>query len=453
MNADTLRQLDLADQRDALRSAGGGAIALTEACLAAIGRGEPSINAFITLDAAGACVQAAESERRLAAGRARALEGVPVAVKDNLDQAGLPTTAGMATRRARIAPRDAASVARLRAAGAILLGKLNLNEAVLGADTDNPHYGRCHNPHRAGHTPGGSSGGSAAAVAAGYCAATLGTDTMGSIRIPASYCGIYGLKPSRGLVSIAGSVVVSSRLDHVGPLARSARDLRVLLSVLAGFDPDCPASRPISLRPARAASLTIGVLRPRAVALEAAVAEAFEAGLEHLRGLGHALVELDCGGIEPGPLRRAGLLIAEAGLLAEHADDWGHRRAQFSARLISLLQWAESQNALAYGRAEARIDAARVCAQRWLSTCDLMVLPTTPQTAFAFGRPVPASQADLCCFANFAGLPALSVPLPVSPDALPVGMQWVGPHGADLQLIALAEAWQDRIGPCPPMPV
>lgn len=452
MNPEALRRLDLVGQRDALRAAGGGAIALVEACLAAIARDEPSLKAFITLDAAGARAQAAESDRRLAAGRARVLEGVPIAVKDHLDQASLPTTAGMATRRQHLAERDAAAVARLRAAGAVLLGKLNLNEAVLGADTDNPHFGRCHNPHRPGYTAGGSSGGSAVAVAAGYCAATLGSDTLGSIRIPASYCGVYGLKPSHGLVSLAGSVVVSSRLDHIGPLARSARDLRLLLELLAGDDPDCPAGRPVSLLAPRQGGLRIGVLRPRAVPLEPDVAAAFSVGLEQLRGLGHTLVELDCGGIEPGPLRRAGLLIAEAGLLAEHADDWRDRREQFSARLISLLQWAEAQTALAFGRAESRIDAARVSTRRWLSQCDLMVLPTTPQAAFAFGSPVPASQADLCCFASFAGLPALSVPLPVSPDALPVGMQWVGPHGADLQLLVLAEAWQERLGPLPAIP-
>ncbi|MCU0755254.1 MAG: amidase [Xanthomonadales bacterium] len=440
MDAEGLRQRDVVAQVEQLRSVGG-ALALTEASLAAIARGESRINAFITLDAAGARAMAAESDRRLAAGTARPLEGVPVAVKDNLDQAGLPTTAGMATRRERIAAHDAGAVARLRAAGAVLLGKLNLNEAVLGADTDNPHFGRCHHPQRHGYTPGGSSGGSAAAVAAGYCAATLGTDTMGSVRIPASYCGVYGLKPTRGLVSTAGSVVVSSRLDHVGPLARSARDLRLLLGVLAGYDPDCPAAQPIMLAAPRRGPLCIGVLRPRAVPLEPAVAAAFAAGLALLRGMGHALVELDCGGIEPGPLRRAGLLLAEAGMLAEHAEDWAERREQFSPALVGLLRWAESQGAAALGRAEARIDAARVCTQRWLTQCDLLVLPTTPQQAFAFGSPVPPSQADLCCFANFAGLPALSAPLPMPVGALPAGIQWLGPHGSDLQLIELAEAW------------
>lgn len=451
MNPDALRQLDLVGQRDALRAAGGGAVALAAASLAVIRRGEPWINAFISLDAEGARAQAAESEARLAAGTARLLEGVPVAVKDNLDQAGLPTTAGMACRRDRLAARDATVVARLRAAGCVLLGKLNLNEAVLGADTDNPHFGACQNPHRPGYTPGGSSGGSAAAVAAGYCAATLGTDTMGSVRIPASYCGVYGLKPSRGLVSTAGSVVVSSRLDHVGPLARSARDLRLLLEVLAGYDPDCPASRPVSLSPPRAGSVRIGVLRPRAVPLDAGVAEAFAAGLALLRGMGHGLVDLDCGGIEPAPLRRAGLLLCEAGMLAEHALDWQTRREAFSPGLTALLQWVEGQGALALGRAAARIDAARVATQRWLAQCELLVLPTTPQRAFAFGSAVPASQADLSCFANFAGLPAVSLPLPVPPAELPLGLQCLGPHGSDLQLLALAEAWQAVVGPCRPL--
>lgn len=446
MDAHALRRLDLCAQRDALRAGVVDARALTEAHLDAIAVYDRALNSYLHVDAAGARAQAAESARRLAQGAARALEGVPVAVKDNLDVAGLPTTAGMATRRGRIAARDAGAVARLRAAGCVILGKLNMHEAALGADNDNPHFGACHNPHRIGHTPGGSSGGSAAAVAAGLAAASLGSDSMGSVRIPASYCGVFGLKPSRGLVSTAGSVKVSSRLDHVGPLARSARDLGALLAVLAGYDPGCPASRPLALAPAVPGPLRIGVLRLPMLPLEADIAADFERGLALLAALGHALEPIDCGAFEPGPARRAGLLVCELEMLAEHAEDWTHSRDLFSPALAAMLAFAERQGASALGRALARIDQARVNLQRWLAPFDLLVAPTTPQRAFAFGSAVPANQADFTCLASFAGLPALSLPLPVAAGALPLGMQLVGPHGADLRLLALAEALAAQAG-------
>ncbi|MFW5816746.1 MAG: amidase, partial [Wenzhouxiangella sp.] len=216
-------------------------------CLDRIEANNPRLNAFVRIEADGARAAAVESARRYAAGQARALEGLPIAIKDNLDLAGSPTTAGMLTRKHHLADSDAAVVRRLKAAGAIIVGKLHLTEAALGADGANPHFGNCQNPVKLGHSPGGSSSGSAAAVAAGLVPAALGTDTMGSVRIPAAYCGIWGFKPSFGLVSSAGSVAVSRRLDHVGPLTRSAEDLELLLSVMAGFDPDCPVSRPLQL--------------------------------------------------------------------------------------------------------------------------------------------------------------------------------------------------------------
>lgn len=441
MSARGFLGLDASAQLDALARGQVSAVALAEAHLDAIAASQPTINAFIAIDRERTLAEARASDARRIAGVAGALEGLPIAIKDNLDAAGWRTTAGMATRRERMpATHDAAVVARLRAAGAVVLGKLSLNEAALGADNDNSHYGACHHPQRHGYTPGGSSGGSGAAVAAGLCAAALGTDSMGSVRIPASYCGVYGLKPSYGLVSPRGSVVVSRRLDHVGPLARSARDLGLLLEVMAGFDPECAESRRVVLEPARRDDLVVGVPDFTGIEVDADVRDAFDVGLERLRALGHRVVALPGPAIEPGRLRRAGLLVCEAEMLVEHAADWAARRGDFSPALAGMLAWAESKSARDFAAADRLLDAGAVTMQRWLAACDVLAWPTTPQRAFAFGTPVPANQADLTCLANMSGVPALSLPLPVAAGELPIGMQLIGPIGSERTLVTLAEA-------------
>ena len=183
------------------------------------------------------------AERRRRDGVIGRLDGIPMAFKDNFDIAGCRPRRGLAGSRTRVAQHDAHVVARLRAAGAVLIGKTNMDEGALGAATDNPHFGATHNPHRHGYSAGGSSGGSAAAVAAGLAVAAIGSDTLGSVRIPASYCGVCALKPTHGEISARGLVPAARRLDAVGVLAREVGDLSVLLQVLAGYDADDPRSR------------------------------------------------------------------------------------------------------------------------------------------------------------------------------------------------------------------
>ena len=224
------------------------ALSVTRSVLARIEALNPALNAYLTVCGDTALAEAAEASARAAAGQRRGvLDGVPIALKDNIDLAGLPTSNGFAQSEKlppwRLPKEDAELVRRLRAAGAVILGKLNMHEGALGATSDNPHFGAAINPHRPGYTPGGSSGGSGAAVAAGLCAASLGSDTGGSIRIPASYCGVVGFKPSFGLVSTRGVVPLSWRLDHVGPLTRTVADARIVFDALRGFDPACPDSR------------------------------------------------------------------------------------------------------------------------------------------------------------------------------------------------------------------
>lgn len=445
---------DMTAQLARLDSGQLGCVDLLEQHLAAIDASQPVLNSYLALDVDAARRAARDSEARRKAGSARALEGVPVAVKDNIDVAGLVTTAGMATRRdAAPAGSDNPAVARLREAGAVIVGKLNMHEAALGADNDNPHYGPCHNPHRPGFTPGGSSGGSGAAVAAGLCSVALGTDSMGSVRIPASYCGVVGLKPSWGAISTRGSVAVSHRLDHIGPITRSARDLRLLLPLLVGFDPASAQSRAIHLAAPVAGPLRLGVVDfGDAIALEPGIAEAFDTGLQTLIGLGHQRVDLPAPAAAPGEARRAGLLLCEAQMLIEHQHDWQHRRDLFSPLLQKLMGYAEDKSASDLVAAVQRLDQAQVQLQQWLARCDVLVMPTTPQRAFAFGTPTPANQADLTGYANFAGNPALSVPLAVEGGELPLGLQMVGDIGDELGLIALAEDFQRAIGHQPSLP-
>ncbi len=449
-----LRQADLARQSRALASGETSAEALAAAYLAAIQYSGARINAYIAVDPERVLADARASDARRREGCAGVLEGLAIAVKDNIDVAGYVTTAGMATRRDRAAAaHDAPAIARLRAAGAVLLGKLNLHEAALGADNDNPHFGACHHPQRHGYTPGGSSGGAGAAVAAGLCSAAVGTDSMGSVRIPASYCGVYGLKPGNGVISPRGSVAVARRLDTIGVLARAPADLARLLQTLAGFDAGCAqsdamaaaaisngatADDPPSSGPGVGVRERLGVPSFSMLGVDPEVVRAFDQARRCIAALGHALVDLPPPDPLPGRVRRAGLLLCEAEMLVEHASDWHARRALFSPPLARLLAWAEQRPAAELAAADRLLDAAQVQMQRWLSNCDLLLWPTTPQTAFAFSDPVPDNQADLTCFANFAGVPALSLPLPVAPGALPIGLQLIGRRGDEARLLVLA---------------
>ncbi len=429
---------DLTEQRLMLVRGDSRSAALTDAVLSRIERENPRMNAYLHVDADGARRAAAASDARRAAGETLSpLDGLSVALKDNIDVAGLPTTAGMATRRGRMAARDAFVVQRLRAAGVVILGKLNLHEAALGATNDNPHYGRCEHPQRAGFTPGGSSGGSAAAVAAGLCGFALGSDTMGSVRIPAAYCGVVGFKASWGRISTAGSVACCWALDHIGPLVATQRDLALVLPVLTDYDPTCPDARALPDAPANAAPRFVAATDIEDLGATPAVAAAYRLALQALRARGATVTEIELAGYDFGRARRAGLLMVEADLLVQHADDWRSQPQNFSPELARMLAWAEKQPAAALAAVQRTVAAAHVEAARWWSQGDVMLLPTAPQQAFAFGTPVPANQADFTALANMAGLPAMSVPLPVAPGEMPIGLQCIAPVGAEATLLAL----------------
>jgi aspartyl-tRNA(Asn)/glutamyl-tRNA(Gln) amidotransferase subunit A len=355
----------------------------------------------------------------------------------------MPTTAGFAGYAGRIATQDAPCVAGLRAAGVTILGKVAMHEGALGATTDVPRL--CHNPVRHGFTPGGSSGGSGAAIAADLADLAIGTDTMGSVRIPAAYCGVVGLKPTAGLVSRSGVVPLSPALDHVGMLARTPRMAARGLEAMVAEDPGDPASRPAppGWRAVQDEAPTLHGLRvglPQPIldsAMEPALRTAWQEAAQRLRDLGASVAPVAVSGWDPGAARRAGLLLIEAEAAALHealiADP-----AATSPGFRAALQYGRDAGTVRLARALFRLAEVRAGALRALDGCDLLLMPTAPQRAFAFGTPTPPDQADFTALANIAGLPAIAIPWPA--EGLPASVQFVGHPYAEALLVGVTEA-------------
>jgi aspartyl-tRNA(Asn)/glutamyl-tRNA(Gln) amidotransferase subunit A len=405
-------------------------VAHTENCLARIARWNGELGAFTAVDADGARAAAAQAAARIAQsaarsaqGTARPLEGMTVGIKANIDVEGLATTAGVAARRDAIATSDAAVVRLLRDAGAIILGQVNMHEAALGATTDNEAYGAAQNPHRIGHTPGGSSGGSGAAVAAGLCDVALGTDTLGSVRIPAAYCGVYALKPTNGLVDGDGLVALAPRLDCIGPLARSVADLARVMAVLADLD----AAQAVT----RVATLDVVAT----VDCQPAVLAGLAAAVTALRGMGIAVEACAAPGLDLRAVRSAGFIEAArdaAGIFAADRDAGG-----ISDRFAALLDYGANASADRLAAGAAAVAAATAALLAVLADHDVILLPSAPQAAFRHGA-VPGNQADFTALANISGLPALSLPAGWSDDGLPVAVQIIGRPNSEATLLALA---------------
>lgn len=341
------------------------------------------------------------------------LQGVRVGVKSNIAVAGLPHTGGMAHLKHNIAPRDADVVARLRAAGASMIGTLNMHEAALGATTDNAFYGRTHNPHHHGYTPGGSSGGSGAAVAAGLVDLALGTDTLGSVRIPAAYCGVYGLKPTHGAVREDGLLHLDPSFDCIGPLARDLDMIARAWDIIGKSAGDGDFRGVVVLDDLAG------------VTCEPAVLAGYVAALMAI-GLPQTVLKLPA---EPTAIRLAAL----AGSVRYLIGELGPHRAEASEELRFILGALEGQS-----ENPGLLPLIRGAIINALGDDRVLLLPTTPQAAFAHGGRAPANQADFTALANIAGLPALALPAGWTADGLPVSVQLVGPAGSERRLIALA---------------
>lgn len=426
---------------------------VTREYLARIERDNPRLKAFVQVmaDAALEQARAADARRRKGAPLSP-IDGVPIAAKDNIDIAGVATSGGIGHYRQQVATSDAFVMQALRAAGAVFLGKLNMHEAALGATNDNPWFGRCENPLKAGYTPGGSSGGSGAAVAAGLCAGALGTDTLGSVRIPAAYCGVTGIKPTYGLLSSRGVMPISWSLDHVGFLAPRIADLRLLLAAGARFDTDSPfAQRATGKPPLRnadsLAGLRVGVItRFEDTDIEAEVLTAYDACRRALIDAGADLVEIDLSGYAFTRVRRECLLLIEIEGAVVHGDAIAQDPEGFSVELRSMLAYGAKQTAPRAALAYRRLSEARHLLQRATDSVDVLVLPTAPQAAFAFDQPVPVNQADLSGLANILQAPSACVPWGRGRNDLPVSMQVIGKPFADGRVLDVASV-MERLSP------
>ena len=438
-------------------------VEVTEACLARIERLGPRLRAFIHVDGEAALRTARVREAEVKAGRTRGpLHGVPLAHKDLFVWGGRAASCGTALPEYFRTPHDATAATRLEAAGAITLGRLNLSELALGPFGDNAHHGDVETPWRPGHCAGGSSSGSGAAVAAGLVYGALGTDTGGSIRLPAACCGIVGLKPTYGRVSRAGAMPLSWSLDHVGPLARTVRDAAVLLGVIAGADArDTTASaRPVpdyvAALDGPIAGLRVGVPdRYYGEGLDGEVLAAVHEAVEGLRALGAEVVE--CAVPDPALLNDLANVIARCESAAVHA-----RMARESPHMLQPAVRARLEIGLhvsAHDYLQAmrlRARAARIFVDDVFARVDLLAAPTIPEPAPLLAA-VKAGPPDeivrrMARFSrltrpfNALGLPALSVPCGFATDGRPVGLQLVGRPFDEATLLRAGHAYEQAGG-------
>ena len=482
---DDLLELSLTELSAALAARRVSAREATDAALSRIEATDGRLGAFLEVTAERARAQADAADARAArGGRLGPLDGVPIAVKDIFLTRGVETTCASRILEGFVPPYDATVVERLESAGAVLLGKLNMDEFAMGSSNENSAYGACHNPWDLDRTPGGSSGGSAAAVAARQAFGTLGTDTGGSIREPAAFCGVVGLKPTYGRVSRYGVIAFASSLDQVGPLGRAVGDVAELLQVVAGRDERDMTSSARPVDDYRAAleqgvrGLRVGVVREwLAGGLEAGVAARVDEALRAYRGMGAEIVEVSL------PHTRYGIaayyLIAPAEASSNLARYDGVRYGLRADGVTGLKElYGETRRrgfgpepkrrimlgtyALSAGYYDAyylRAQKVRTLLRRDFDAaferCDVLAGPVTPTVAFRLGEkvddPLQMYMADVFTVTcNLAALPGLSVPCGLHPaERVPVGLQLVGRPFDEATMLRAARALERELGPLP----
>jgi aspartyl-tRNA(Asn)/glutamyl-tRNA(Gln) amidotransferase subunit A len=425
-------------------------VELVNACFARIDIYNPKLNAFITLAREAAAARAKELEAEQRAGKLRgALHGIPIALKDNIDTAGLRTTAGSAVFDDRVPSEDAEVTRRLEAAGAIVLGKLNLHEFAMGGTSATSYYGPVRNPWALERNPGGSSGGSAAAVSADLCYGALGTDTGGSIRTPASYCSIVGLKPTYGLVSIRGIIPLTYSLDHCGPMTRTVRDAAMMLNVLAGYDRLDIASvehaaedyvaaleRPVS-------GFRLGIPRaPFFDHLDADVSRVAEEAIGVLKRLTAGAKDVVL------PSTREITLGGETN--AYHVELIERMAGRYMIPTRRSLQGGMNARAVDYVRGRWKLDLLRRTIDDSFRDVDVVVLPTRRRTPRTVDAAIKREETDVprnpelenTGAFNMYGIPAISIPCGFTSSGLPVGLMIAGPRFAEGKVLALAHAFE-----------
>jgi aspartyl-tRNA(Asn)/glutamyl-tRNA(Gln) amidotransferase subunit A len=419
-------------------------VEVTRACLRRIEAHDPALNAFMTVLDEAALAQAAKAESELAAGRDLGpLHGIPVALKDLVAMGGVPTTFGSDPVFTTRPDADGALVAHLRKAGAVIVGKTNLLEFAYGAV--NPRVGQTNNPWNLERTSGGSSGGSAAAVAAGLCFAALGTDTGGSIRIPAAYCGVVGLKPTYGLVDLDGVSLLSWSLDHAGPIARSCADAAAMLAGLTG---QSVAPQAVALGGVR-----LGVIAAHrdAPVVTAGVRTAFDDAVAGMRAAGAIVEDVAPAGLEHAAHALMQVMLPEASVSLGHLLDRGEALAE---QTRSQLELGYLVPATAHVRAQRLRRYLGTGLRRLLAGYDALLEPTVPFEAPLEDPPIDEENGfgEMLCSAaaNLCGLPALSLPCGLGADGLPVGLQITGRPHADPFLLGLGAAIEELVPPWPP---
>jgi aspartyl-tRNA(Asn)/glutamyl-tRNA(Gln) amidotransferase subunit A len=446
-------------------------VELTQLYLSRIERLNPKLNAFITVTSESALAEAHTAERELLKGRRRRmLQGIPIALKDNIWTKGVPTTMGSSILRGFMPSKDATVVRKLRRAGAIVLGKTNLHEFAYGVTSENPHYGSVRNPWNTERIAGGSSGGSAVAVAAGLCAAAIGSDTGGSIRIPSALCGVVGLKPTFGRVSVHGVFPLAPSFDHVGPITRSALDAALVLECIAGRDSLDATSLIRSekhFRPTvKAKRVRLG--RPKEhfwVHMDPEVRRIAEMTLTDFVKSGAELEEISLPSISAG-VEAANLIAAvEASYAHERTGYFPARASEYGVDVRCRLESGGRIRALDNLNAQEVMRRARNEVEVALKAVDALVIPTSIIPAPPMGServrvaqaemPLRSALVDLNRPGNFTGLPAISMPCGITEERLPVALQFVGRRFEEARLIAIADRFsktqRDRHPKRPPI--
>jgi aspartyl-tRNA(Asn)/glutamyl-tRNA(Gln) amidotransferase subunit A len=423
-------------------------VGLTEALFDRIEKTEPELNAFVRLMRDAAMLEAEAAQTRAEAGsRLGPLDGIPIAVKDLYDTRGVMTAGGAAAYRSRVPEADATCVRLLRDAGAVIVGKTNTHEIAMGGTTNNAHFGATRNPWNLERVPGGSSGGSGAALAAGQCLGALGSDTGGSIRIPAAFCGVSGHKPTFGLVGRGGVMPLSWTLDHAGPMARTAEDCALMLNVLAGADARDLDSVARETEDYTAGlyrgveGLRLAVIPSLAEDVDDANAENFARALGVLRELGASIDKCEpLMGFEDwrSPL---GIINVEAAIV--HADALEHRSEGFSDVIRERLRAGSEVKAVDYARALEQRKRIERRSEQALGAFDAFVLPTSPMTADRIDSETPAPERfrNTSVF-DVSRQPSISVPNGFDVEGLPTGLMISTAQFDDVMALRIAHAYQ-----------
>ena len=444
-----MAQLTIREASDLLREKKLSPVELTRDCLERIDSLNPTLNAFITIMHESAMAEAGQAEDEIQQGKWRGpLHGIPIGLKDLIDTAGVRTTCGSALFADRIPTEDAEVVTRLRRAGAVIVGKQNLQEFAYGGTSASSHFGPVSNPWDVGRIAGGSSGGSAAAVAAGMCFGAIGTDTGGSVREPAAFCGVVGLKPTYGRVSTRGIFPLSWSLDHVGPLCRSVADSALMLEVLAGYDELDPTSVNWKAEEYSSAldlknKLRIGVVRhPFLDDLDSDIDQAIKEALRVAEEFAIDVVEVEL------PDLPTAVQAPEA--FAVHAEYFTKSPEFYRPWLLERLRQAKAIDTVSYVRDRHELDRVRKSITRVFSDVDLILTPTTPgppitiDEALRMSVPPPPGEVWLRNTRpfNVYGLPAISIPCGFTQAGLPIGLQIAGPHFEEGKVLAFAHAFE-----------